>query len=180
MKRLLLALTLTLAAPALPAFAAPPAAPFLIAEYDAAVEESLAEGRAAMEEGNYEQALSSFQDAASTYPDDKALQALVAEAQTKACEEYVKEGRALIAQKAYADAINAFDSALDILPESETAKKGKQLAENWPKADNYIKEAKARLAKREYDHAVAYFQKAYDLTHDAEVKKWLDDAKKRK
>jgi predicted negative regulator of RcsB-dependent stress response len=89
----------------------------------------------------------------------------------------VKQGHEFIAQKQYNDATNSFENALNILPEDADAKKGKQLAENWPKADNYIKEAKARMEKHEYEHAVAYLQKAYDLVGDPEVKKLLDEAK---
>lgn len=180
MNRLLLALSLTLVAPAMPVMAAPVAPAFQIADYEPAVEEAIAEGKKAMEEGNYEQALSSFQDAASTNPDDKQIQALVKEAKLKACAVYLKEGAELIAQKDYPAAGNSFDSALDIDPENADAKKGKQLVEAWPKADNYIKEAKAREAKGELEYAVAYFQKAYELVGDPEVKKLLDEAKAKK
>lgn len=179
MKRILLALSLFVVTPAMPVMAAP-AAPFMIAEREPEVDQAISEGKAAMETGNYEQALSSFQDAASMAPDDPEIQAMVAEAQAKACEHYVKRGHELIAAKDYPRAINVFDNALDIDPDNADAQKGRKLAEAWPKADAYVKEAKARLAKREFAHAVAYFQKAYDLTADPAIKKELDEAKKRK
>lgn len=176
MTRLLLALSLTLAAPAMPAIAAP-SAPFMIAEYEPAVEEAIKEGKQALEDGHYEQALSCFQDAAAATPDDPGIQALIKEAQTKACADYVEQGHAAIAKKAYAEALTIFENALDLLPDNAEAKKGKKLAENWPKADALVKEAKARYAKGELDHAVKYFQDAYDLTGDAKIKGWLEQAK---
>jgi tetratricopeptide (TPR) repeat protein len=133
--------------------------------------------RSAMALGNYEQAITQLNDAKEKDPTNQEIPKLLAEARQKSAASYVATGRKLLSERKYADALVAFDNALDLTPADALAKRGREAAQKWPRAEAYCKSAQDYLKKGDFDYAIAYYEKAYELTKDPSIGKWLAAAK---
>lgn len=168
MKSLLLALTLAVALPALPALAD---------DQSSTVQQHLDAAKQAMTNADYEQALDELEEAASEDPSNADVAKLLTQAKQKDCDQYVEQGQQALAAKNYDDALNDFSNALQVLPTDAAAIAGKKASENWPHAEAYVKAALDYQAKGNYVYAVAYLKRAYALVKDPSIAKLLEEAK---
>ncbi|MDB5097218.1 MAG: hypothetical protein JWM80_1639 [Cyanobacteria bacterium RYN_339] len=144
---------------------------------DSPAAELMAAARAELAAGSYEQAIAHLTEAQDKDPGDPSIPILLAKARLDSAANYVKVGRQLLADRKYADALVAFDNALDLAPTDALAKRGKDAAVKWPRAEVYCKSAEEYLKKGDFDYAIAYYEKAFDLTKDPSIGKWLQAAK---
>ncbi|HEY9723061.1 MAG TPA: hypothetical protein V6D47_13715 [Oscillatoriaceae cyanobacterium] len=167
MKHLLLALSLVVALPMVPAFADP----------DPALQQHLDSAKQAMTNADYEQAIDELQEAQDASPADADIGKLLQNAKQKDCAQYVQQGQEALDAKNYDDALNDFGNALQVLPDDAAALAGQKAAQNWPHAEAYVKAALDYQAKGNFTYAVAYLQRAYDLVKDPSIAKLLSAAK---
>jgi tetratricopeptide (TPR) repeat protein len=144
---------------------------------DPSAQDLVSSAKAELAAGSYEQAITHLNEAKDKAPGDQEIPKLLEEARQKSAASYVAVGRKLLSERKYADALVAFDNALDISPANLLAKRGREAAQKWPRAEQYCKSAEGYLKKGDFDYAIAYYEKAYELTKDPSIGKWLAAAK---
>jgi tetratricopeptide (TPR) repeat protein len=132
----------------------------------------VAQGRVALKDRKYDDAIKAFTEALKIFPTDKDALALLKQAQDgqKALAEYTRQmglGNAALKAQKWDDAIAAFTAALKAMPNDPEANKGLQAANDGkkPKTDpkEYAKQMAAAAAaekKQEYLDALEAYQKA--------------------
>jgi tetratricopeptide (TPR) repeat protein len=143
------------------------------------------QGKAALKDKKYDDAVKAFTDALKIM-DDKDTQALLKDAQTGVqFTKLLTQGKAANDAKKWDEAITAYNAALKLVPNDPEATKGLQTANDGKKGDaavvraNFDKlmgQGKTALKDKKYDDAVKAFTDALKLIDDKEARALLKQA----